>query len=54
MNTRESDCDRYGHLWRIHEHTGKTVSCARCYRCLSLERMLAAYLQINTKDRAYP
>lgn len=54
MSTRRSDCDHFGHLWRIHAQGSNTVSCARCYHCLSAERMLAAYLQINTKDRAWP
>lgn len=47
-------CDALGHSWRIHRAGSgdESVSCARCMQCLSIERMLAAFVKVNGgKDR---
>lgn len=49
---RAPSCAEAGHAWRIL--LDGSVSCARCYQCLGVERLLAAYLKQNPKDSRYP
>lgn len=46
-----SDVCADGHLWYLR--TDGSVYCARCYQPLPVERMLAAYLLLNHKDRRH-